>query len=62
MWGMQIPGVPGLEREAGGQRDHLLQAAAKEIWHKLKDADGGGTRLQVPVSGQRIDKSTIHAN
>ena len=27
-------GVPSLERKAGGQRHHLLQAAAKEIWHK----------------------------
>ena len=34
MWGTQIPGVPSLEREAGGQRHHLLQAAAKEIWHQ----------------------------
>ena len=32
--GTQIPGIPSLEREVGGQRHHLLQAAAKEIWHK----------------------------
>ena len=59
---MQVSGVPGLERKAGGQRHHLLQAAAKEIWHKQKDTDGGGTRLQVPVSRRGINKSAIHAD
>ena len=39
--GVQVSRVPSLERKAGGQRYHLLQAAAKEIWHKQKDADGG---------------------
>ena len=48
--------------KAGGQRHHLLQAAAKEIWHKQKNADGGGTRLQVLIPRRGINKSTIHAN
>ena len=34
VWGTQIPGIPSLERKVGGQRHHLLQAAAKEIWHQ----------------------------
>ena len=59
---MQVSVVPGLERKAGGQRHHLLQAAAKEIWHKQKDTDGGGTRLQVPISRRGINKSTICAD
>ena len=59
MWGMQVSGVPGLEREAGGQRHHLLQAAAKEIRHKQKDADGGGPRLQVLISRRGINKSAV---
>ena len=62
MWGTQVSGVPGLERKAGGLRHHLLQAAAKEIWHKQKDPDGGGTRLQVPVSRQGINQSAIRAD
>ena len=62
MWGTQISGVPGLERKAGGQRHHLLQTAAKEVWNKQKNADGGGTRLQVPIPGRGINKSTIHAS
>ena len=44
------------------QRHHLLQAAAKEIWHQQKDADGGDPGLQVPIPGRGINKSAIHAN
>ena len=59
MWGTQVSGVPSLERKAGGQRYHLLQAAAKEIRHKQKDADGGDSGLQVPIPGQGINKSAV---
>ena len=62
MWGTQVSGIPSLERKVGGQRHHLLQAAAKEIWYQQKNANGGGTRLQVPISWQGINKSTICAD
>ena len=51
-----------LKGKRGGQRHHLLQAAAKEIWYKQKDTDGGGTRLQVSISRRGINKSTICAD
>ena len=62
MWGTQVPGVPSPERKVRGQRYHLLQAAAKEIWHKQKNADGGDSRLQVPIPGRGINKSAVRAN
>ena len=62
MWGTQVPGVPSPERKARGQRCHFLQAAAKEIRHKQKDADGSDSRLQVPIPGRGINKSTIRAD
>ena len=62
MWGTQVSGIPSLERKVGGQRHHLLQAAAKEIRHQQKDADGSRPGLQVLISGQGINKSTIRAN
>ena len=34
----------------------------KKIWHKQKDADGSDSRLQVPIPGRGINKSTIRAN
>ena len=46
---MQVPGVPSPERKMRGQRYHLLQTAAKEIWYQQKNADGGDSRLQVPI-------------
>ena len=61
MWGTQVPGVPSPERKVRGQRYHLLQAAAKEIRHQQKDADGGDPGLQVPIPGRGINKSTICA-
>ena len=45
-----------------GQGYHLLQAAAKEIWHKQKNADGGDSRLQVQIPGRGINKSAVHTN
>ena len=62
MWGTQVPGVPSPERKVRGQRYHLLQAAAKEIRHQQKDADGGDPGLQVPIPGRGINKSTIRAD
>ena len=59
MWGTQVPGVPSPERKERGQRYHLLQAAAKEIWHQQKNADGGDSRLQVPIPGRGINKSAV---
>ena len=59
MWGTQVSGIPSLERKAGGQRHHLLQAAAKEIQHKQKDADGGDPGLQVPIPRRGINKSAV---
>ena len=44
------------------QRYHLLQAAAKEIRHQQKDADGGDPGLQVPIPGWGINESTIRAD
>ena len=60
MWGTQVSGISSLERKAGGQRHHLLQAASKEIWHKQKDADGGDLGLQVPIPRRGINKSAVH--
>ena len=34
MRGTQVSGVPSLKRKEGGERHHLLQTTAKEIWHK----------------------------
>ena len=51
-----------LKGKARGQGHHLLQAAAKEIWHKQKNADGGDSRLQAPIPGRGINKSTVHTN
>ena len=62
MWGTQVSRVPSLERKVGGQRYHLLQTAAKEIWHQQKDTDGGDPGLQVPIPGRGINKSTIRAD
>ena len=59
MWGTQVPGVPSPERKVRGQRYHLLQAAAKEIWYQQKNADGGDSRLQVPIPGWGINKSAV---
>ena len=56
---MQVPGVPSPERKMRGQRYHLLQATAEEIWHKQKNADGGNSRLQVPIPGRGINKSAV---
>ena len=61
MWGTQVPGVPSPERKARGQRYHLLQAAAKEIWHEQKYADGGDSRLQVLIPGRGINKSAVRS-
>ena len=62
MWGVQVPGIPSPERKTKGQGYHLLQAATKEIWHKQKNADGGDSRLQVPIPGRGINKSAVHTN
>ena len=59
MWGTQVPGIPSPERKERGQRYHLLQAAAKEIWHQQKNADGGDSGLQVPIPGWGINKSAV---
>ena len=59
MWGTQVPGVSSLEREAGGQGHHLIQAATKEVRHKQKDTDGGDPGLQVPISRRGINKSAV---
>ena len=59
---MQVPGVTSPERKARGQRYHLLQATAKEIWHKQMNANGGDSRLQVPIPGRGINKSNIRAD
>ena len=45
-----------------GQRYHLIQAAAKEIWHEQKNADGGDSRLHVPIPGRGINKSAVPNN
>ena len=62
MWGTQVPGISSFERKAGGQRHHLLQAAAKEIRHQQKDTDGSDPGLQVPIPRRGINKSAIRAN
>ena len=51
-----------LKGKTRGQGHHLLQAAAKEIWHKQKNADGGDSRLQVPIPGRGINKSAVRTN
>ena len=50
------------ERKTGGQGYHLIQAAAKEIWHEQKNADGGDSRLQVQIPGRGINKSAVRTD
>ena len=59
MWGTQVSRVSSLKRKAGGQRHHLLQAAAKEVQHKQEDTNGGDPGLQVPVSRRDINQSAV---
>ena len=62
MWGTQVPGVPSPERKTGGQGYHLVPAAAKEIWHDQKNANGGDPRLQVQIPGRGINKGAVRTN
>ena len=51
-----------LKGKRGGQGYHLIQAAAKEIWHEQKNADGGDSRLQVQIPGRGINKSAVRTD